>query len=41
MNKYKIVVSSEFLVDTNNDDFLTFFNDKLANLFLYYEQKVS
>lgn len=41
MNKYKIVVSSEFLTDTATDEFLTLFNDKLATLFIYYEQQTA
>lgn len=38
MNKYKIVVSSEFLTDTTTDEFLSLFNEKLATLCIYYEQ---
>jgi len=40
MNKYKIVVSSEFLTDTTTDEFISLFNDKLATLFIFYEQQM-
>lgn len=41
MNKYKIVVSSEFLTETTTDEFLSLFNEKLATLCIFYEQQAT
>ena len=40
MTKYEIIVSSQFITDTQNEeDFITLFNQKLATLFLLIEEQ--
>lgn len=41
MNNYKIVVLNSFSTETESDEFITLFNDKLASLFVYYETLIN